>query len=583
MSLKLTQYAEDMLRKFYMQSYEGHPSETFSRACRAYSGRDFDLAERLQEYLNKGWFMFSSPALSNAPEYGQSIKALPISCYLQYVPNSIKGLVDHSTEERYLTVSGGGIGAHWSGIQALGSRMRDGGKHPGMMGFLHTHDADMLAYRQGSTRRGSYAAFLHVGHPEVMEFIGMRVPTGGDINKKNLNLHHGVCIDDAFMQAVKNDEMWKLVDPRTQEVMETVKARVIWQQILVTRYRTGEPFIIHVDEANRKLNPALKAKGKSIHGSNLCTEIYLPTSEDSTAVCCLSSVNLATYDEWKDSPTFIDDMVTMLDNILDVFIENAPEALAKAVNSAKSERNIGLGAMGWHTYLTGKGVPWESALALSINRSIFRNMYDKAVAASKRLAIQRGEAPDLQGTGRRHGHLLAIAPNANSSVILSVSPSIEPEPGMAYTRDTRAGASFYRNPALAALFESKYPEHNTEATWSSIIAHEGSVQHLEFLSEEEKKVFKTAYEIDQKWVVLHARSRQEYIDQGQSVNLFFPRNSGKAEVNAAHWAAFDPDSDFDVLKGLYYLRSDAAATADRVAVKLERKKIESEECIACQG
>lgn len=576
------EYAKKLLKDYYLLPGEDSPQQALARAALAYCEGDRDFAQRIYGYSSDHWFMHSSPCLSNAPRVGETPRTLPISCYLQYVPNSLTGLIDHTTEERWLTVKGGGIGAHWSSVQSVGSRMNSGGEHPGMMGFLHTHDADMLAYRQGDTRRGSYAAFLHVSHPEIVEFIGMRVPTG-DVNKKNRNLHHGVLITDRFLEAVAKNELWALIDPQTREVMDELPARTLWQAILTTRYRTGEPYIIQIDEANRQLNPYQKALGLEINGSNLCTEIYLPTSPDRTAVCCLASVNLAKYDEWKDHPLFIADMVRLLDNVLEVFIRHAPPQLGKAVNSARKERSIGLGAMGWHTFLTDRLIPWDSALALSWNRRIFRQIREQAELATRNLAVERGCPEDLQGSGRRNAHLMAIAPNANSSVILGVSPSIEPEPGVAYVRETRAGTGFYRNRAFARLLEDVYPEFNTDATWRSIIAAEGSVQGLEWLSEEHKRVFRTAYEIDQHVVVRHARARQEFIDQGQSVNLFFPKNAKKIYLHSVHNSAFSTTEEFQPLKGLYYLRTESSVTADKIGVKYERSALKDAACVACEG
>lgn len=392
----MTIFAEELLKKHYCR--EGETIEqAFIRACNCF-GTNQEHSNRLQDYLKKEWFMFSSPILSNAINgvfddtrfiYMEQPKGLPISCFLGYVDDSIAGLCEHTTETRWLSVKGGGVGGHWSDVRSISDIT------PGALGFLHTIDADMVAYRQGKTRRGSYGAYLNIDHPEIIEFIKMRVPTG-DLNRKNLNLHHGVNITDDFLEAVDKDLDWCLVDPHTCQITDKVKARDLWEEILTTRYRTGEPYINYIDEANDKLHPALKAKGLRINGSNLCNEIHLPTDNDRTAVCCLSSVNLVTYDEWKHDPYFISDLIEMLDNVLTYFISFAPKELHKAIRSASGERSLGLGAMGFTDYLQSLQVPYESAMAISINKGMFKNIKDNALKATKALAIARGEAPDLK-------------------------------------------------------------------------------------------------------------------------------------------------------------------------------------------
>lgn len=572
-------FAKELLKKHYCKPNETI-ADAFKRASDCFASNSAH-SERLQDYLRKEWFMYSSPILSNAPAEGERAKGLPISCFLTYVPDSIEGLCNHTTEERWLSVKGGGVGGHWSSVRSISD------KTPGVTGFLHTVDADMVAYRQGKTRRGSYAAYLDIDHPEIIEFIKMRTPTG-DLNRKNLNLHHGVNITDAFIEAVNEDFSWDLLDPHSGEVCETVRARQLWEEILTTRFRTGEPYINYVDEANRKMHPALKERGLKIHGSNLCNEIHLPTNEERSAVCCLSSVNLAKFNEWKDDQYFIGDLIEMLDNVLQYFIDNAPSEIERARYSAERERSLGLGAMGFHDYLMMNGIPFESSLAISVNKRMFKLIKEKAVERTKELAITRGEAPDGIGYGVRNLHLLAIAPNANSSIILGVSPSIELRASNCYTHKTRVGSHLVKNPALIEILK-KYDADNEE-TWQIVLQDEGSVKNLNFLSQDEKDVLKTASEIDQHWVVEMARSRQEYICQGQSVNLTFPNGASKGYVNAVHRRAFKPADDVGVpLKGVYYLRTESSKKTEQVNIKIERNALKDgvqgtlDTCLACEG
>jgi ribonucleoside-diphosphate reductase alpha chain len=575
----MNEFAKTLLKKHYCRPNETI-QEAFKRASDCYATTP-EHSERLQEYLNNEWFMFSSPILSNAPAEGEKPKGLPISCFLTYVPDTLNGLCDHTAEERWLTVKGGGVGVHWSDVRPMDEISS------GTLGFMHTVDADMLAYKQGKTRRGSYAAYLNVDHPEIMDFIKMRTPTG-DLNRKNLNLHHGVNITDAFIDAVENDYGWDLINPNTGKVEDTIKARELWEEILTTRFRTGEPYINYLDEANRQLHPALRELGLRINGSNLCNEIHLPTDSNRSAVCCLSSVNLAKFDEWKNDDNFISDLIEMLDNVLQFFIDNAPNELEKTRYSAMQERSLGLGAMGFHDYLMNKGIPFESGLAISINKGMFNNIKSKAQQATERLAEERGEAPDAIGYGIRNTHLLAIAPNSNSSIILGVSPSIEPRASNAYTHKTRVGSYLVKTPALEQRLDAL--GLNTKEVWDSIVSHDGSVQHLDVLSEEDKEVFKTAFELDQRWVVEHARARQEFICQGQSVNLFFRNGESKSFVNMVHRRAFRPADDVgQPVKGLYYLRTEAAKKTEKVNVQIERNKLEDgvqgtlDTCLACEG
>ena len=575
----LSEQAYKLLKDYYCLESEHSPQQAFARAALAYSAGDMGLAQRIYDAVSNGWFMFASPVLSNAPLPGQKAKALPISCFLAYVPDSLEGLIDHSAELRWLSVKGGGVGGHWSSVRAISD------KAPGPMPFLHTVDADMTAYRQGRTRKGSYAAYIDVSHPDLIEFLNMRVPTG-DVNRKNLNLHHAINITDDFMRAVERNEMWDLKDPHDDSVRETMSARTLWQQILEVRYRTGEPYLNFIDTANRALPHTMKAKGLKIHGSNLCNEIHLPTSEDRTAVCCLSSVNLEKFDEWKDT-SMIRDLIRFLDNVLQFFIDNAGDEISRARYSATQERSLGLGAMGWHSLLHQKRIPFESAQARELNRRVFKLIKDEAVAESLQMGRERGEAPDMVGTGRRNAHLLAIAPNANSSIIVSTSPSIEPSKANAYTHRTRAGSHLVKNKYLEEELEKA--GMNTQEVWTDIITNGGSVQHLDFLSQEVKDVFKTAIELDQLVLVEQGADRQEYLCQGQSLNLFFPAGAEKKDLHRAHYAAWKLGT-----KGLYYLRTETSQRAENVSSKVARdalKDYESQtmeaqsqdECVACQG
>ena len=506
--------------------------------------------------------MYASPVLSNAPN-GESKKdkGMPISCFLTYVPDTLEGLIDHSSELRWLSVYGGGVGGHWSDVRTVSDIA------PGPIPFLHTVDADMIAYRQGKTRKGSYAAYMDVHHPDIVEFLNIRIPTG-DVQRKALNIHNAINITDEFMEAVVNDEEFALRDPKNNEVKETINARKLWERILEVRFRTGEPYLNFIDTANKHLPENLQELGLKIHGSNLCNEIHLPTSDDRTAVCCLSSLNLEYYDEWKDT-TIVRDIIRMLDNVLQYFIDNAPDTIARAKYSAARERSLGLGAMGFHSLLQKHGVAWESESAREINRVIFEHINSEAVAETELLASERGEYPDGVGTGRRNAHLLAIAPNASSGVILSTSPSIEPLKANAYTHRTRAGSFLVKNKYLKQLLEEK--GENTDSIWTSIITNKGSVQHLPFLSEGEKSIYKTADEIDQLWIIKHAGERQPFICQGQSVNLFFPSAVEKSYVNKVHFQAWKQG-----LKGLYYLRTEAKSRAENVSEKVERVALQED-------
>lgn len=572
MTTQFSEHAQSLLTQFYLLPYEQSIDEAFARASKAYSS-DEDHANRILSYVQKGWFMFSSPILSNARLKDEEKKkaGLPISCYLTYVSDDLDGLIAHTTENRWLSVLGGGIGASWSGVRAVSQ------KAPGPIPFIKTIDSDVEAYRQGKTRRASYAAYLDVDHPDIIEFLNLRVPTGGDTNRKAFNLHNAICISNKFMEAVLENQPFDLIDPHTKEVRETIQARELWQRILEVRFRTGEPYLMFKDTANKALPQALKDKGLQIHSSNLCSEIFLPTAKDRSAVCCLSSLNLEYYDAWKDT-TIVEDCITFLDNVLQFFIDHAPEQLKNAITGARQERSLGLGTMGFHSYLQSKNIPFESVIAKSLNISMFRNIKIKAQAQTQKLAIDRGEYPDGIGTGCRNAHLLAIAPNSNSSIILDTSPSIEPWAANAFTHRTRAGSFLSKNKYLDKLLQTKgLSDTEYDDLWQSIILHEGSVQHLDILTDKEKAVYKTAFEIDQRWVITHAGDRQQYICQGQSVNLFFPSGSDKAYVNQCHIQAWHAG-----LKSLYYLRTTAGSFAEKIS-KPVITKVNSDECIACQG
>ncbi len=581
----LTDFAHNLLKDYYVLDSETSPQESFARAAVAYSFNDIDLAQRIYEYASNGWFMFSSPVLSNATIKGQKERGLPISCFLSYVDDSIEGLISHSEELRWMSIKGGGVGGHWSDVRST-SKLS-----PGPMPFLKTVDSDMTAYRQGKTRKGSYASYIDISHPDIVEFLSMRLPTGGDVNRKCFNLNNAINITDDFMHAVVKDDDWNLIDPNDKTIRDTLKARDLWERIIKTRFRTGEPYLNFIDEANRQLPKYMSDKGLKIHGSNLCNEIHLPTDSQRSAVCCLSSLNLEKYDEWKDTK-IVEDLITFLDNVIEYFINNAPKQLQKAIYSASQERSLGLGAMGFHSYLQRKNIPFESVLAKSINNQIFSNIKEKALCQTQLLAQQKGEAPDALGQGVRNTHLLAIAPNANSSIIAGCSPSIEPNKSNAYTHRTRAGSHLVKNTYLEKVLNDYCEELNVldkqtwlNEQWQSIILNQGSVQHLDFMSDWHKLVYKTAFELDQRWIVDHAADRQQYICQGQSLNLFFPAGTDKALVNSVHFRAWKKK-----LKGLYYLRTNAGATAEKISEKVEQNKLKdftepqkNDDCLSCQG
>ena len=574
----LTDFGKTTLKDRYLLPDETSPQDGFMRAAKAFSDND-EMAERIYNYASKLWFMCSTPILSN----GGTTRGMPISCFLNDEGDSREGVTGHYTENAWLASIGGGIGGYWGHVRSDGVATSGGSQSSGSIPFLHVVDSEIMAFSQGKTRRGSYAAYMDISHPEIIEFLEMRKPSGGDIHRKCLNLHHAVNISDEFMQLIEKciteptyDDSWNLIDPHTNEVVRTVSARDLWQKILEIRVATGEPYVSFIDTIYEAMPETQKKLGLNVHHSNLCTEITLPTDEHRTAVCCLSSVNLEKFDEWQNNNLFISDLVRFLDNALTYFIENAPDSVFRAKFSAANERSIGLGAMGFHAYLQSKGIPFEGALAKSMNLKIFKHIKEQAVAESKRLGIKRGEAPDMEGTGMRNAHLLAIAPNASSSIICgTTSPSIEPFRANAYVQKTMSGSFLVKNKYLEKLLEKK--GINTDKTWTSILANRGSVLHLKELSDFEKDTFKTAIEINQQWVIEHASDRQKFICQAQSVNVFVPADVNVKELHDIHMLAWKRK-----LKTLYYCRSEAIKRAELLSKKIERTIIPEADCLACE-
>ena len=574
------------LQESYMKEDETSPQERFAFVSTRFAS-NLEHAQRLYNYASDHWLSYSTPILS----FGRSKKGMPISCFLNYIDDTAEGLVNNLSETNWLSMLGGGVGI------GFGIRSTDD-KSVGVMPHLKTYDASCLAYRQGRTRRGSYATYLDINHPDIVMFLEMRKPTG-DQNVRCLNLHHGVNISDRFMELIERcmsdptaDDGWNLCDPHSGEIRETVSAKELWQKILELRMETGEPYIHYIDTSNKHLPEFQKKLGLKIHQSNLCSEIILPTDKDRTAVCCLSSVNLEYYDSWSKNTRFLKDIAEMLDNVLQYFIDNAPDQVSRAKYSASRERSIGIGALGYHAYLQKHMFAWESWQATSANVRMFKHIRTKLDEVNLEIGKERGEAPDARGTGRRFSHVMAIAPNASSSIIMgNTSPSIEPYRANAYRQDTLSGSYLNKNRNLVGLIQSKIEAGETKQTedeiWSSIISNDGSCQQLKFLTEDEKNVFKTAMEIDQRWIVDHASKRQEYIDQGQSLNLFFRPDVNKKYLHLVHFLAWKSG-----LKTLYYCRSEKIGKADKVSRKIEREiiketnmatLIEDSACLACEG
>jgi ribonucleoside-diphosphate reductase alpha chain len=573
------------LKESYMKEEEDSPQERFAYVSSVF-GSNKEHAQRLYDYASQHWLSYSTPILS----YGRSKRGLPISCFLPYLDDSSEGLISTLSEVNSLSMLGGGVGI------GVGIRSSDD-KSVGVMPHLRTYDASSLAYRQGRTRRGSYAAYLDISHPDIMMFLEMRRPTG-DQNMRCLNMHHGINITNDFMQIIERsmidgdaDDSWQLKDPNSGLIKEVVSAKDLWQRILEIRMQTGEPYLHFIDTSNEKMPEFQKDLGLSIKQSNLCSEIILPTDAERTAVCCLSSVNLEYYDTWKKNEYFLKDIAEMLDNVLTYFIENAPDAVARAAYSASRERSIGIGALGWHAYLQKKNIPWESPSAVSKNKQIFKTIKSTLDEANLEIGKARGEAPDAEGTGQRFSHLMAIAPNASSSIIMgNTSPSIEPYRANAYRQDTLSGSHLHKNKFLDKIIKDKCKADSKldyDEIWSSIIANDGSVQHLDKLSDWERDVFKTSMEIDQRWLIQHAADRQEWIDQAQSLNVFFRPDANIKYVHAIHYMAWKGG-----LKTMYYCRSEKIGKADKVAKKIERQVIQELDltqlaeddgiCIACE-
>lgn len=567
------------LKDSYMRPEEKSPQDRFSYVARAL-GSNPEHAQRLYDYASKHWLSFSTPILS----YGTSNRGLPISCYLSYIEDSADGLVNTLSEVNWLSMLGGGVGI------GVGIRSEDD-KSVGVMPHLKVYEASAMAYRQGKTRRGSFAAYLNIDHPNIIQFIDMRKPTG-DANQRCLELHHGVNVTDKFMEIIERcmkdpnaDDTWELIDPHSKVVKDKVSAKQLWESILETRMRTGEPYIHYIDASNRGLPVFQKKLGLKVAQSNICTEITLPTDVKRTAVCCLSSLNLEYWDKWKDNYQFYKDVAELLDNALTVFINKAPKQVKRAIFSAMRERAIGIGALSFHALLQQKNIPFESALAVSINKQIFSKYEKYLKKANKELAKERGECPDGKGYGVRFSHMISIAPNASSSIIMgNTSPSIEPFRGNAYRQDTLSGSYLNKNKYLDKLLRSKgLTEKELEKVWHSIIASAGSVQHLDILTDYEKDIFKTATELNQIWVIQHAADRQEYIDQAQSVNLFFKANASVDYLHHVHYEAWKKS-----LKTLYYCRSDKIYHGESMNKQIERVKFDfdkttEESCVACEG
>jgi len=577
------------LKESYMKDDEVSPQERFAYVSKMFA-TDSAHGQRLYDYSSKHWLSYSTPILS----FGRSRRGLPISCFLPYLHDSAEGLVDCLSEVNWLSMLGGGVGI------GLGIRSSDD-KSVGIMPHLKTYDASCLAYRQGRTRRGSYAAYLDISHPDILLFLDMRKPTG-DQNLRALNLHHGVNVTDDFMRLVEKsmydpqaDDSWELKDPNSGVVREVVSARELWQKLLENRMLTGEPYVHYIDTSNAKMPEFQKKLGLKIQQSNLCSEIILPTNKDRTAVCCLSSLNLEYYDDWKDDKLFLRDTAEMLDNVLQYFIDNAPDSISRARYSAMRERSIGVGALGFHAYLQKNLIAFESASAKSANIRMFKHIRSKLDEANKELGQLRGEAPDAVGSGLRFSHLMAIAPNASSSIIMgNTSPSIEPYRANAYRQDTLSGSSLAKNKWLDRFIQTKLAndsglvnQNDYNDIWSSIIANDGSVQHLDILDAYQKDVFKTSMEIDQRWVIEHAADRQLYIDQSQSLNLFFRPDANIKYIHACHFLAWKRG-----LKTLYYCRSEKIGKADKISKRIERNIIkeldmtaiaQGNECLACEG
>jgi len=586
----LTDFGRATLTDRYLMPGENF-QDLFARVA-SYYGDDRAHAQRLYDYISRLWFMPATPVLSN----GGTRRGLPISCFLNEASDSLNGIVDLWNENVWLAAKGGGIGSYWGNLRSIGEGVSSNGKTSGIIPFIRVMDSQTLAISQGSLRRGSAAVYLPVSHPEIEEFIEIRRPTGGDPNRKALNLHHGVAISDAFMRAVENDEDWALVSPHDGSIQRTLSARSLWIRMLTARIETGEPYMLFSDHVNKAIPEHHKLAGLNVKTSNLCCEITLPTGLDHlggerTAVCCLSSINLETYDQWKDNELFITDVMRFLDNVLEDFIERAPDSMARAKYAAMRERSVGLGAMGFHSFLQDRMIPFESVMAQVWNKKLFQHIQDGVNGASRLLAAEKGACPDAADYGvmERFSNKTAIAPTASISIICGgASPGIEPIAANSFTQKTLSGSFNVRSRALTRLLKEK--GKNTDEVWSSITINGGSVQHLDFLSQDEKDVFKTAFELDQRWVIEHAADRAPMVDQAQSVNIFLPANVHKRDLHQIHFQAWKKG-----VKSLYYCRSlsiqraessDSAAHGAKEAMLKEMARAQDtadyEECLSCQ-
>jgi ribonucleoside-diphosphate reductase alpha chain len=584
----LTDFGKATLEDRYLFPGESY-QDMFARVSLAYSD-DLDHAQRIYDYMSRLWFMPATPVLSN----GGSERGLPISCFLNSVNDDLDGIVDTWTENVWLASNGGGIGTYWGGVRSIGEKVKNAGHTSGIIPFVRVMDSLTLAISQGSLRRGSAAVYLDIHHPEIEEFLEIRKPSG-DFNRKSLNLHHGLNITDAFMEAVRDDAPFDLLSPKDKSVRKTVSARELWQKVLELRLQTGEPYLIFSDTVNRQMPKHQRDLGLKVTTSNLCSEIMLHTGPDHlgvdrTAVCCLSSVNAERWDEWSKEDGFIEDVMRFLDNVLQDFIDRAPSSMDRAKYSAQRERSVGLGLMGYHSFLQDRNIPFESAMAKSWNVRMFKHIRKGADAASVALAEERGPCPDAAESGlmARFSHKMAVAPTASISIICGgVSPCIEPIPANIYTHKTLSGSFTVKNKHLTELLESK--GLNNPGTWNSILEHEGSVQHLNGLTDDDQAVFRTAFEMDQRWVVEMAGDRTPFVCQGQSINVFLPSDIDKWDLMMLHWKAWESG-----LKSLYYCRSKSVQRASFAGVEGDNTRAwperelavsdrtDYEECLACQ-
>lgn len=588
----LTDFGLATLQDRYLLPDEG-PQDAFARVAKAYAD-SAEHAQRLYDYMSRLWFVPSTPVLAN----GGATRALPISCFLNEVEDSMGGITSTWNENIAISANGGGIGTNWSSVRSIGEKVGIKGKTTGIVPFIVVQDAMTRAIDQGSQRRGAAAVYLNIWHPEIEEFIEIRRPTGGDPKRKALYLHNAVVIDDVFMRAVEKDEMYDLKSPKTGATVKQAKARDVWIRLLTSRIETGEPYILYIDNVNKALPEFQRKAGLSVRMSNLCSEIVLPTGPDQfgkerTAVCCLSSVNLEYFEEWSQEPQFMEDLMRYLDNILQDFIDRAPEAMARARYSAMRERAVGLGAMGFHSFLQSKQIPFESVMAKVWNKKMFKFIKDGVDKASVVLADERGPCPDAAEmlVKERFSHKIAIAPNASSSIYCgNASAGIEPYPSNSYNHKTLEGTFNVRNKHLKKVLAAH--GRDDEETWTSITVNGGGVMHLDFLTDMERDVFKTAFELDQRWIIEHAGDRTPYICQSQSLNVFLPADVHKRDLHMLHYMAWKKG-----IKSLYYCRSKSLQRAEVVSMPQNSKLTQSnvafkatgtdgpskyEECLACQ-